>query len=382
MSVTDKAADGPGAGLEPPGFPRIHVLWQEAWSNLVSGTSRAFIFAAALMLLCGPLALTQVRLVADFVDAASTFRSSGAAIFTITLDGGINGAQCDALNSLPGIGASGALRAGPRITLAALPSTSIASLQATPAFASLLDFTQARPNPVRGVWVASDLASRLGIANPGTQLVLAPIGTANVAGIYDYPDDGRSPVLGYEIVSPVPATGAFDQCWLLAWPDPGRAMDLLYQSLLPRANAGNNIQPTVSQLNVTHGATFDAARRWSQMPLWLISLAGLTIGALLGFTSIRVRRLELASTLHSGIPKVALALQIAFESLVWLAIALLPTLALILLVARQLPPADWLAAFVPAVRTLLLASIAAMAGAQVATLLTFERHLFRYFKSR
>ncbi|MDR3069498.1 MAG: hypothetical protein LBU38_00605 [Propionibacteriaceae bacterium] len=100
-----------------------------------------------------------------------------------------------------------------------------------------------------------------------------------------------------------------------------------------------------------------------------------------GFISLHLRRLELASNLHAGLGKASLCLQGMMEIVCWLALAGIPSV-MAAFWAAKLGNSDWLPAFYPAVRAICMSGICAIFGGLLATALTSEKHLFRYFKNR
>jgi hypothetical protein len=330
----------------------------------------------------GVLAVAQARTVVGFVGEALAFERSGGAIQTVALAGAIDGAQCDAVASLPGIVAAGALRAGPEIVLAQLPSTSISSLEVTVGFGRLLDLRRTGGAWGDGMWVSQDLADGIGLTLDHPQVPLANGDTLAVDGIYDYPNDGRSPTLIYQILSPAPAVDLFDECWELVWPDPDLAIPVLTLPVIPDFSGAEQTRVTVGQVNTTLGASFDGPARFAALPLGAMRLAGVGVAGVAGFVSVRSRRLELASALHAGVAKTALALQVTVETAWWLLLGLTPSVATAVYAARAGNTTEWFTAFFPAAQTLAAAGATAILGALAATALTRETHLFRYFKNR
>ncbi len=80
-----------------------------------------------------------------------------------------------------------------------------------------------------GIWLSSQ-AARSVHARAGNRLALRAGGRVRVAGVFQYPDDGRSTSYDYVALSQVPAAADdFDQCLVKAWPVPD-AMQSLLQS--------------------------------------------------------------------------------------------------------------------------------------------------------
>jgi hypothetical protein len=265
-----------------------------------------------------------------------------------------------------------------------MPSRRIASFEVSSGFGRLLDLARGGGAWASGVWVAEDLARALGLGPGAGSVPLAGGGAMPVDGIYAYPNDGRNPKLAYQILAPVAPVGLFDECWALVWPDSARASGLLMLPVapLPAGLDGQRPRPETSQANTTLGIGFDGQGKFAALPLWPMTWAGGLAGLALGFVSVRLRRLELAAVLHAGWPKDALAAQIGIETGWWLVLGLAPAAVGCYWAAAQGNTADWPSAFDPAGRTLALAAVAAFLAAQLATALTRERHLFRYFKNR
>jgi len=102
----------------------LRPLLQEAWRNLLTGTSRAALLTVLLSVLSAGLAALEVISVQQISAAARTYVSSAASVVTLTAPGRISGVACDALDALPGVRAAGALR--PRtspLTAIELPSS-------------------------------------------------------------------------------------------------------------------------------------------------------------------------------------------------------------------------------------------------------------------
>lgn len=369
--VPAKPVDGPSFG----------VILQEAWRNFTGSVTRGLVFGLAMLVLCGGVAGAQARMVVGLAQEAAAFRQSGAAVWIMSQPGGIGGAQCDALASLPGVVASGGLRAGALLRLAVIPSTPVTLWEVTPGFADLLDGAKAT-TPRAGVWLSDDLAQRIGATASTTAVPVADGSQLKVAGVYRYPTDGRLPILSYTMLSPVASDQPFDQCWVMAWPQPGVAATVLPLALLP-TGSGPGVQqatPTTTQLNSTLGSSFDGPAKFAALPLLLLTLACMVIGAGLGYTSIRTRRLEMACSLHMGMPRRALNMQIAAETLIWTLLAVIVATPACILAATVNNPGDIWAAYYPSLRSLIASIAAVVLGALGAMMLIREKHFFRYFK--
>lgn len=376
---TGTAGDAPEATGRRRAARRRGQPWgtvlSEAWRNLTSGTTRATAFALLLALTAGLLAWADVSAVDDVAERAVAFRAAGADVLRLQAPAAVDGRACQAQTRLTGVEAAGALRSGAETRLTVLPGTTVSTFQVTPGLVDVVAGDGASTVP--GVWLSADLAATLG-AHPGDTL-RGNHGTMTVAGSYPYPSDGRDQQLANAILVPTAPTGAFDACWTRVWPTTAAVQPLL---LLPVDGSATSADspPQTSQLNPTPGTTFDAAALLDQRTTRYAPWAALVVGLALGFVAVRLRRLELASARHAGTRVVDQLAQVLVETALW-------ALAAAVLAAA---PVAWVAgaSHDPAVSWQLAARIVACAvagallGALVATALTRESHLFRYFKDR
>lgn len=98
-------------------------------------------------------------------------------------------------------------------------------------------------------------------------------------------------------------------------------------------------------------------------------------------TSVRLRRLELASARQCGVGRGALVAQLTVETAVWAGVALVISLS-VLTVWTSGQTADLAQMLLICGRGPVAAALGSMAGAAVATALVRERDIFRYFKER
>jgi len=359
---------------------RARVILGEVWRDVVSGTTRAGLLAVVFVVLVGSVALVDVRSVAGVVQGGVGFRAAGATVQMLQAPGLVDGWRCDALSDLGSVSYAGAVRQAEPVRILNLPSARVTVIEATPGVVGMLSVMgrawtdEAIPD---GVWLSEDLATMLGAA-PGTVLETST-GEAVVQGVYAWPDDGRSRDLGYAILTPVPAAGVFDQCWLEVWPVDAEAASLAYTSLTRPPEGG---QVTTGQLNTRLGASYDAAgllrgRLTAQAPL-----AGLVIGLGLGYVAVRTRRLEIASALHARVPRAGLLLQYVLEVAAWAGAGMVILAAGLLWGARwDNPDRSW-ATWLIGLRIVVAGGAATIFGALAALATTREKHLFRYAKER
>lgn len=274
------------------------------------------------------------------------------------------------------------------MTLAALPSLEIPLYHATSGALSILasnDQTTPAPLPAaahQGIWLSHDLADSIG-AHTGDTLPLAGGGSLRAAGTYPWPDDGRRLTLSYAAVQPDDGTGGrYDYCLVRAWPVPDGLTTLMLTAVTASASGAAGDQPTVWQLNGSKGEGIDPEALYATRITRLAPLCALLVGAALGLAAMRIRRLELASTLHCGMGKTALLTQMLMETTAWAlagAAVSAPLVAWSALAALDAP--DPLVALALA-RIPLAASAGADIGAMAAVAVTRERHMFAYFKNR
>lgn len=355
---------------------RASSVASEALRNLATGTSRATLLAVIFAMVVGGLALADARSVIAIQTGALTFQKSAASVRTIEAVSQIDGHQCELIASTGDTGASGAMRKGSPLTARAMPSSQLPVWEVTPGLLSVLS-ASTDPFAVSGggVWLENSLAEVLS-AQPG-DVIETSSGSATVAGVYQWPDDGRARTLGYSVLSPVPAAGLFDECWVDSWPAGEEAVELLQITLIPGAAVAEAPQ---AQLNTSLGAEYDTdALLDSRVTAWA-SVASLCIGLALGWSSVRSRRLQLAAALHGRVPRPHLGWQILIETLAWVCAGGIMCLTVIAWTTGGLDVAS--EAWSAALRTVMAAGLATLVGAWGAVAATRERHLFSYFKDR
>lgn len=360
-----------------PGMRLVDVA-DEAVRNLTSGTTRATLFALLLAGLCLLLTAFDLISVTGMVSRAQAFSERGGSITVISAEDGIDGRVCDSLAEHDGVRAAGALKKDGDLAFGALPQNAVTLYAASPGYAGMLPASTGSRHDglLLPASLAQDLGARLG--DPiGTRA-----GTTRLGGTYEYPDDGRPPGMGYAAIAPASAGAQrFDECWLDAHPTTKATTDLLYTTLVPDLSA--DISPQVAQHNASLGRAGDPAADYLARDTRAMPLIAALVGLLVGFIAIWVRRLELASALHTGARRLDQLLTCLLETVAWTAVAVIATLPMILYAARSATPAaDHLAVVVAAL--LIPASCAAgtLLGAAAATGLIREDRLFAYFKGR
>jgi hypothetical protein len=347
----------------------------EALRNLRTGTGRPVAIAIAVTLCAVILVGIEVGSVAMLVTRANEFQTAGGSTLILESAQQIDAGACHRLESLGGVDGAAAVTVNSRTAHPAnLPQQSIPVVRATPGLAGILGI---HPEGV-GVWVSQEAADQLG-TQVGSTIVLDGQST-RVAAVYPYPEDGRRPGLGYAVVEPVPASGVFDECWVRSWPVNDAIVPVLTAtSFHPAPEQSPRL---LSQLNGTKGSNFDGAGELARRPSSLAGSAALVAGLLIGYAAWRLRRLELASARHAGVPTRALWLTALVELCALLAIMWAWGAVVALWVTRGLAPSDAGQVLPFAARVLLSMSVGLILGASVAVWTARERQLFDFFKGR
>lgn len=352
------------------------AIWREAIRNILTGTTRTAAYALILSAIVLSLTAAELSTVRALTDAAADFQDSGASIVTLQADGRVDGSSCEALNSIAGVTAAGALRTRESgLTAAALPSSAIPVMEITRTFPDVL---RANVTGGPGVILSDQAASTLDL-NVGDRLITRDSST-QVAGIYPYPNDGRRSGYGYAALVPVSSSAPFDECWVDVWPTSKEIPALLQTVVLPASEESAPAQLT--QLNTSRGTTFDGKARFETRITRFAAPAGFIISIALGYVAIRARRIQLASALHAGASKRALTKMVSLELLSWILPTGLLAGSLAFLYIANGPAGDLVPTLTLSGSIAGLALLGPFLGAYAALVSVSEKHLFRYFKDR
>jgi hypothetical protein len=343
----------------------------EAYRNLLSGTTRGLLFAVVLAAVVAGLAVTDARAIVTLQQQAADFTGSGASVQVMVARGSTDAAACERLRSISGVRSAGALRPADAVVLQAMLGNPIQAYAVTPGLIAVLGGNPAAP---AGAWIPADLARTLGV-RPGQRLATTD-GTLTIAGVYDYPDDGRDSRLTYAALLPQPVTGTFDECWADVWPVSASREALLHTALTVDSTSTDPV--TVGQLNTSRGTRFDGRQAFSHRPTRYALPACFLAGLVLGFAAIRLRRLEIAAALHLGESRRALLATLLIESAVWSGVAVVLAACALVLGGGG---SSW-EVYLIDVRGALVAAPGAVIGAMAAVFTIKEKHLFAYFKNR
>ena len=358
---------------------RLRSILEEAWLNLRGGTSRGAIFAIALAVILATFAGAEVITVAALENQADRFRNAGGSTLIYTAQGQISGSACDALAAIPTVRGAGAIRrATVDETATALPGTTVPTFDVSPTFGGFTAL--GRPPAGQGAIISDELSAALQVKAGGILHLVS--GSTRVAGVYDYPQDGRAPGLGYAILIPTGVSKPFDACWVESWPQTSAIEGLLTSVVISRTGSHTEAPPVLAQLNGSLGRSFDGSGLFnSRLTRWA-AYAAAAAGFLLGLLSVRLRRLELASARHAGVRSTAQITQIAIETLMWAGCSVAIALAGVILLARATQATQPGTLVDLGGRVLEAGGASVVIGAIVGAALASERLLFRYFKDR
>jgi hypothetical protein len=376
---------------------KTREIIREAWLNFTTGTSRALFSLLLLTVVIAGGVYFESSTVVGIINDAIEYRDSGASINQIEGPNSVDGSVCNELMNVDGINSSGAIKnTGDNITAVTLPQGSIPLNIVTDNFESLLKFNDYKAD-VPGVLISQTVADRLGVhagetfpyytelsATGPSAKEKRTIGEISVRGIYDYPDDGRQGNLGYAVLEPTTDyKELFDFCWVDIWPQNKTLTAMLYKTVAPAPSAnGESEPPKVSQINGKFGESFDAEIKFDLRISKQIPLIVLLLTIIIGFVPIRIRRLELASALHSGISKWAMLRLLLFETIPVLFISTLIAIFAYLFSIHWIAEVDKSSLLFLTIRIIVCGIIGTATGTTIGSLLTKEKQLFKYFKER
>lgn len=357
------------------------AITREAWRNVVTGTARAGILATVLVATTLGLVLADLFAVRGIVERVDEFRSAGADVLVFAADGGVDPVRCERVAEAPGALAAGAIRRAADRYAATMPGSSIPTYTVTPGFAAVL--TDA-PVAGAGVALSRELATTLDAAPGDTLRILENTSgstATRVATVYDYPADGRTSGFGFAMLTPAVDGGHFDACWVRQWPQ-SHETELLLRSVAVADADGDAAPPELTQLNTTLGRQLDATSLFLERPTRWLPLVALVIAAAVGFTSVRLRRLEIASARHLRVPRGAQILGGVLESCAWAVPVLLAGALAGAWVASSGVAADRASTMALAMLAPLSAVLGGTAGVVAGIVSIRERELLRYLKER
>lgn len=232
----------------------------------------------------------------------------------------------------------------------------------------------------RGVWISSTLAHDFGWSQ-GSMLETTQ-GDIPIAGIFDWPNDGRDTRFVYSLIVPVSADAEpFSECWAKQWPQTDALDSLLNETAISGLATAQTL-PGVTQLNKSHDRRYNAAKLYETRITRALPIVALVIGCVLGMAAVGRRRLEYAGALHCGQRKGDQVLTAMVETLVWGGLAAICVGVLLAAGCWRLSPSDPSSVFMAAVRPLAAVLSGVLIAVPISLLCVRESSLFRLFKAR
>lgn len=358
---------------------RLSSICSEAWRNLTCGTAKLALMVLVTLSLGLLTGGYEVLTITGLQNQAKT-RVQADADVTILLGDSIDGVTCERLTQAGGgPNYAGAIRKGPQITPLATPGMDLASFQVSAGLLSILAAGSSKPVNPTGVWVSRSLAHDFGLS-VGSMLP-TDYGNAHIAGIFDWPNDGRDTRLAYALVTPVATSvGNFQECWAKQWPR-SPDLDALMRVAQPVGDRDDKAGATTS-LNKGFDAHYNGLASYrARLTRWMPYLS-LALGTLFGIWTVVRRRLEYAGALHVGEDKSSQLLTIGVETLVWLTLGTAAAIGILTALSYVLAPAGAVQVLLTALRSPLTLDMGTMLGALGAGVLIRESQLFHYFKTR
>lgn len=359
---------------------KLTAVFREASRDVSTGTSRTLFSWVVYVALVGLLVLHELFTVTGIIDRAEAYQAAGANTHIVISDGRIDGAACEALSRDHDV-QSGAMRKVPeKLRVAAMSSVPLDQWVATTGMTGILDATGPDGEAISraGVLVSEQVTDELG---PGFLPLATDAGDLTFAGVFPYPDDGRMAGLGFSAIAPeIVQSKPYDQCWVKSWPEHPDTLSLLNSVVFPADSADAEPQ-VLTQWNTTLGASFDGATQFEQRISRFDSYLAILLGAVLGFFTVRLRRLELASARHAGALTAAQLMTQLLQQGVWIVLGSVLLTSVTWLLALGYPDAT-AALLGLALRSVALGAVGAFSGVTIAVCTIRERSLFAYFQNR
>ncbi len=356
---------------------KFSSIWSEACRNVASGASRAVLFLLAVLICALGLGGVELGSITSLEQQAAQRIAADADISTV-IGGKVDGTACDRLAG-SGPQASGAMRTGPSVRLLASTGRELSSYEVTPGMLAILAGSGQKADST-GVWVSSLMAGDFGLSRSSTFETTS--GRTHVAGVYDWPRDGRDSRFAYSILIPVsPSSERFEECWARRWPV-SSGTDQLLESTVIATGSATDSNIAISRVNKGFDQHYDAASSYLGRPSRLAGLLGLVAGVLIGFAGIWRRRLLYAADLHSGQSKADQLLEMLCEEAFWAWTGVVCAVVLLAGAAVRLVRSDPWAVWAASVRPVCLVLCGVVCAQCVTCLCVRQSQLFRLFKNR
>lgn len=286
------------------------ALVREAALNLrASATRTAFLFAA-IAVVCGSLALLELRQSSDLLEFQAGLVRAGGYVAVVSGQSGVPAAKCASLDGTPGIVAAGGVRGHGQATFASAPGVLFQSASVTSGMLRTWDpgWVEAPPPDGPALVVGRAASDELGVR---TGLSLVPRGEA-AATVRVIDPTARNPQANRWVLDVVPAAGSVDECWVEFAPAAYEAGLALLPARFIEGSTEAVTRPYLRQGDFARNPGDELSTR-PQRHGWTIAAALLVGVAVLGAW---FRRTELGLYIALGTSRGAVALMFATE--VWL----------------------------------------------------------------
>jgi hypothetical protein len=357
---------------------RVREAIREAWRDVASGSTASGSCALVLAVLLAAVVGIRAGALADDVRAAHARIAAGAATVVVTADGRIDGAACDALVAIPSVRAAGAIRADDAdATPASLPRSAVPSFAVSSGFPALLSRDGAADTA--GVVISRQVADELGL-QAGDRLATTR-GDVPVASVFDYPDDGRDPELGYSLLAAAIDDGRpFDACWATVWPHDVMAGAAARGAVLRATGVEDEARVTTGLLNPRLGDRFEPNA--AEVDVFVSAGLAAGVGLVIGVAAVLRRRLVVASDRHVGVPRSAQVVTAMVTHAIWATVGAGAAFAATVMLVRGLDGGDAWPILMESSLLLGLGALSAVFGGVIGLALVRERSLHRYFRGR
>jgi len=354
---------------------RWSTIWSEVWRNIATGTCLAGLLALGMAIMGAVVTAADTMTIDTILIQVREFRASGGDILKVAAEGQIDPLACDGISQSSTVEASGAFSPAAAMTVLAMPLTPLNAYSATPGFSAVLGIEDRFG---AGVWMDEALANRIGIV-PGEQMDTVN-GPMRLAGTYRWPEDGRDARLGFSVVIPDASSRVFDECWMKEWPIAEGNEGLLRSTAL--VTPEELVELPILPVNLASGSSLDAHVLFEGRTTRYAGIVTYTVSALIGFISIRRRRLEYADALHTGQSRFAQMTVALIETLVWAVAGTGAGLAFVASLIRFVHISESPPVLLLQIRVLILSVLGALSGAAVGLMSIRRNSIYRYFKQR
>ena len=297
---------------------RRHPSWKwiraEVARDLAAGVGNPALWCMVIlvvMLLCGGVDALTVR---QMTERAWTYREAGGDLLMVSAPNGVDVRACENLAELPNVQGSTAMRSTDLVAPMALPSSPYTAYETTPGAKQVFGI-----NGDEGFAISGTISSQLGI-HAGNAMTLKNGEQAKVTGTFDWPNDGRLPQYATTVLLAIPKTevqGAFDSCWVRAWPRTDVISDALLATVMQSSSQSGSTVLGVTTINPTLGSTPPNETDYRQRITRFATIPAFILAIAIGATYVARRRLELAMLRHLGASGPQVVVQMTVETAVW-----------------------------------------------------------------